>query len=111
MAGEKQNGLFLWRASLGGRHGGWGSPINEDLLDNRKCRAMEEREKIAKHDEERNRFLHHELQEVLYIKKAFELSIAELVDHVLREDEKMNDFPNHSYKEIYNIMTNKGRPC
>ena len=44
MAKEKQNGIFLWRASLGGRHGGWGAPINEDLLDNRKKMIEEEKE-------------------------------------------------------------------
>ena len=103
MAKEKQNGIFLWRASLGGRHGGWGSPINEDLLDNRKKMIKEEREMIKNHENDRNKYLKFGLQQMLYVKKCFNLSLAKLIELIVREDDETNNFLDHSRTEITRI--------
>ena len=107
MIKEKSNGLFLWRASLGDHHRRWVSPLNIDLLDNREHRIMEDRDKIARHDKKRGQFLRYGLQQVLYIKKVFELSTTELIELVLREDQKMDNFPDYSREEIYDVMIDK----
>ena len=60
------NGIFLWRASLSsGRYGGWGAPINTDLMDNSVKRSVEERKRMERHEKEREKYLHLGLQQLL----------------------------------------------
>ena len=107
MREEKKNGIFLWRASSGKSS----KSVNRDLLDNSKKNSMEERQRMAEHEREREKYLHLGLQQTLYIKKAFGLSLDELVNLITREDERSEGFPYHSRTQIYNLMKDKSPPC
>ena len=107
MREEKKNGIFLWRASSGES----GKLVNRDLMDNSRKKSAEERQRMAEHEGERVKYLHLGLQQVLYIKKAFDLSLDELLNLITREDERSEGFPYHSRGEIYDLMKDKSPPC
>ena len=111
---EKKNGIFLWRAGSGDCQDGQDPPgklINRNLMDNSNNKSAEERQKVAEHERERERYLHLGLQQVLYIKKAFDLSLDELINLVVREDDKTKGFPHHTRRQIYDLMKDKSPPC
>ena len=111
---EKKNGIFLWRAGPDDGQNGQNPPgrlINKELMDNSKNKSAEERQKIAEHERERGRYLNWGLQQVLYIKKAFDLSLDELINLIVREDDKTGGFPHHTRKQIYDLMKQKIPPC
>ena len=104
MRQEKRNGIFLWRA-------GPGNAINRDLMDNSKNKSAEERRRMEEHERERGKYLHLGLQQILYIKKAYDLSLGEIINLINREDERSKGFPYHSRGQIYDLMKDKSPPC
>ena len=104
MRQEKRNGIFLWRA-------GPANSINRNLMDNSKNKSAEERKRMAEHERERGKYLHLGLQQILYIKKAYDLSLGEIINLVIREDERSKGFPYHSRGQIYDLMKDKSPPC
>ena len=109
MIKERDNGLFLWRTSLGDHHQQRACPLNIDLLDMKDNRVKEEERKIAEHDKDRNQFLRHGLHQLLYIKKVFQLDTTEIMELIWRKDQRMNNFPDHTRTEIYDVMVDKRR--
>ena len=109
MIKERDNGLFLWRTSLGDHHQQRACPLNINLLDMKDNRVKEEERKIAEHDKDRNQFLRHGLHQLLYIKKVFQLDTTEMMELIWREDQRMNNFPDHTRTEIYDVMVDKRR--
>ena len=64
---------------------------------------------MARHEDKREQLLHYGLHQILYVKKVFEMSTEELIETILRENERMGNFPNHTRKEILDWVETVGR--
>ena len=80
-------------------------------MDNSRKRSAEERQRMAEHERERGKYLHLGLQQILYIKKAYDLSLGEIINLITREHERSEGFPYHSRGQIYDLMKDKSPPC
>merc|ERR1712077_99226 len=101
---EKSNGLFLWRADIGGPEGGRVSPTNNGFADSEEERTAEEKEKMEDFDRLRSKLLKYGLQQIIYIQQVFNMTTTELVETIVRENENLGTFPNNTGKEIVGYM-------
>ena len=102
MVKEMNNGSFLWEQTPGSQL----PPLNTHQFDNSRKIAVEDKDKEVEHNKRRGKFLRHGLQQVMYMKRVFDLSLADLYELILREDNRTRGFPLHTRDEIYDAMIN-----
>ena len=99
---EKNEDLFLWRAEMGGLTKEWVSNMTKNLGEEG---VAEEKEKMADFEKLRARLLRYGLQQIMHISQVFKMSAPELIETIVRENEKMGHFPNNTRYEILEFMT------
>ena len=67
---------------------------------------MDDKNKEVDHNRRRGKFLRHGLQQVMYMKRFFDLSMADLYELILREDNVSRGFPDYTRDEVYDAMIN-----
>ena len=99
---EKVENLFLWRAEMGGQEGGW---VSDMTVDRGEEKVADEKEKMADFEKLRTRLLRYGLQQIMHISQVFQMSAPELIETIVRENEKMGHFPNTTRHEVFQLMT------
>ena len=60
---------------------------------------------MADFEKLRTRLLRYGLQQIMHISQVFQMSAPELIETIVRENEKMGHFPNDTRHEVFELMT------
>ena len=101
---EKNDGLFLYRADIGGPEGDQVPLVNDELINGEEGKIAKEKEKMEDFDMLRSKLLKYGLQQIIYIQQVFNMTTAELVETIVRENENLGTFPDNNGKEIFGYM-------
>ena len=81
------------------------APSIDVFTDTAEAKMEEEKSKIDNHEERREELIGKGLHNVLFIRKVFGMTLEEMIDIIIREDERMNNFASYTKQEIAEFLS------